>query len=136
MFVARISSNLEADLRAGFTCWETAETPEELAQTMTAQIALEAAEIDLDDYDDVVEAMEAAGLDVRQRPDGRWGIFHYDGLAAWALQADTLEEAIDEARRGGLDQEVVFFPEDVVHVVRVEDGLYVLEVTQTYAPNY
>jgi len=136
MFVARISSNLEADLRAGFTCWETAETPEELAQTMTAQIALEAAEIDLDDYDDVVEAMEAAGLDVRQRPDGRWGIFHYDGLAAWLLHASTIEEAMEEARRGGLNREVVFFPEDVIRVEEVEDGLYVLEVKDTYAPEY
>jgi len=136
MFVARYSNDIEADLKAGFTCWETAETPEELARTTTAQVALEAADIYLDDYDDVVEAMEAAGLDVRQRPDGRWGIFHYDGLAAWALEAATLEEAIEEARRGGLDQEVVFFPEDVVRVVQVEDGLYVLEVTQTYAPNY
>lgn len=136
MFVARYSYNIKADLAAGFTCWETAESIEELARTTTAQIALEAADICLDNYDSVLEAMEAAGLDVRRRPDGRWGIFHYDGLAAWALQAATLEEALAEARRGGLNQEVVFFPDDVVRVVGAEDGLYVLEVTRSYSPNY
>lgn len=135
-WVVRISHDIQADLEAGFTCFVTAETPLELARTMVAQLALEAAELNQPEtVDDALEALEQAGLDVRRRPDGRWGIFDHDGLSAWfnpEIQGlDAIRQRLDDVLAdtpGSGTREVVFYPDDVLEVHEVADGVYAIRV--------
>jgi len=135
-WVVRVSYNISADLEAGYTCFETAETPLALARTMVAQLALEAAELDQPETDEeALDLMERAGLDVRRRPDGRWGIFDHDGLSAWfnpEIQAlDAIRQRLDDVLAdtpGSGTREIVFYPDDVMEVHEVADGVYAIRV--------
>ena len=62
-------------------------------------------------------------------------LFHYDGLGAFALDAETLEEAIEEAMNYEEGLAVCseagdghFFAEDVVSFHKVREGRYIFEI--------
>lgn len=125
-FVVRDTWHPEADLKRnwssfaggwdnelGFTAFETAE---------------KAAEAD----------MEVSGQKRTYRYHDKYQGFvcvHYEGLGAWALDAETLEEAIEEAKTKmqGLAETTEagnghFFAEDVVSYHQVHEGRWVFEV--------
>lgn len=80
MLVARFSDNIEMDIKRGFSCW------------MHPGLGGSIKECERD--------AEELGLncDVRELPEGGYGLVHHEGLSCYALDAETVEAAIEEVK--------------------------------------
>lgn len=82
MLVARFSDNIEADIIRNWSTW------------MTPGLG--------GDYNDCMKDIEDGFADgeIREFPEfpGCYGIVHHEGLSCYALEAETIEDAIEEVK--------------------------------------
>jgi len=109
MFVARYSFNPEYDAIRNWSAWigVEGETPEAVARLIADVIEHPSVLTDETgeriDWEDAPEALKIAYVldneDIRyHEAAGKWMHVHHTGLSCWRLDAETPEEAIEEAR--------------------------------------
>jgi len=109
MFVARYSFNPEYDARRNWSAWIGVEgdTPEAVARLIADVVERPSMLTDETgervDWEDAPEALKIAYVldneDIRYHEvAGKWMHVHHEGLSCWSLDAETLDEAIEEAR--------------------------------------
>lgn len=83
MLVARFSDNIEADIKRNWSAW------------MTPGLG--------GSYDDCIQDVKDgfAEGEIREFPEypGCFGIVHHEGLSCYALESETIEDAIEEVRK-------------------------------------
>jgi hypothetical protein len=131
MFVVRDTNHPAEDLERNWSAWaggsENGEqggaTKEEARENYASHLGIEISEVN---------------RQFRFHPAyGEYVTFHYEGLGAFALEAETLEDAIKEASIFEEDLAVTmeagdghFFAEDVISFHEVAPGRYVFEVKE------
>ena len=109
MFVARYSFNPEYDARRNWSAWIGVEgdTPEAVARLIADVVEHPSTLTDETgervDWEDAPEALKIAYVldneDIRYHEvAGKWMHVHHAGLSCWSLDAETLDEAVEEAR--------------------------------------
>jgi len=109
MYVARYSFNPEYDARRNWSAWigVGGDTPEAVALQIADVVDHPETLVDETgeciDWSDASDEMKIAYVleaeDIRYHEvAGRWMHVHHTGLSCWSLDAETLEEAIEEAR--------------------------------------
>ena len=110
MFVARYSFNPQYDAIRNWSAWIGVEgdTPEAVALQIADVIEHPATLLDEEtseriDWSDASDEMKISYVleaeDIRYHEvAGKWMHVHHNGLSCWSLDAETLDEAIEEAR--------------------------------------
>jgi hypothetical protein len=144
MYVARYSFNPEYDAVRNWSAWigVEGETPEDVALQIAdvvdhpSMLTDETGERVF--WEDAPEALKVEWVldneDIRyHEAAGKWMHVHHEGLSCWSLDAETLDEAIEEAREkdesgeiewGGFGQCTVG---NVKYVASVNDTLHIFE---------
>jgi hypothetical protein len=106
MYVVRYTDNPEADIQRGWSgvmgmAWETA-LDAAVSMLVNGEANLDRDEIEGLSDDELLSLMDDHNVDVRW-DEGRkqYRLVHHSGLSCWRLEAETIEDAVAEAKHTG-----------------------------------
>lgn len=110
MYVARFTTNPAGDIQRGWSAWMSdgweseREALESVARMLPQYSDYAETYPDLTDDEIVDRIIEREEIDVRYHPTlRRWYHVHHDGLSCFPLDAESVDEAVAEARGASLE---------------------------------